>query len=117
MADAIENAIDAYFESRLGEDFAQVELRGDPLFLKALAVAPDQDEDAVELIRRYFELETENFEFGNSVLELMSEHADDESFMAQCRRALKSNADRTSAQQRDLLHAWEPTLRHVCLDN
>ncbi|MCA1546308.1 hypothetical protein I6F36_05755 [Bradyrhizobium sp. BRP19] len=101
------------------EDYPATEapLRTDPQFLRALAVAPDRDDDAVELIRQHLALSDELLELGSQIDGLISKRAGDESFRRRCLNALEARAELTALQQRELLRDWWPTLRHVCLDN
>lgn len=99
------------------EDYPPAPLRTDPRFLKALAVAPDGDDDAVDLIQRHFALEAEVDEFGARIRELITKHAGDEQFRRRCLKALEARADLISLQQRELLRDYLPPLRLAFWNN
>ncbi len=99
------------------EDYPPPPLKTDPQFLRALAVAPDRDDDAVDLIQRHFALQAEIDEFGARIGELIAKHAGDEQFRQRCLNALEARADLTSLLQRELLRAYLPPLHLICLDN
>ena len=118
MPGALERAIAAAMDDLWGDDHAPAEPKSsmrDPLRLKAIAAAPDQDADAVDLLERHFALQVEVDEFAVAIGDLMKKHPDDESFARRCRKALYARADLVGLQQRELLRAWEPTLHHTFL--
>lgn len=118
MANATEKAIHAAFEGLFGDEptaSQSAPVKRDPLYWRALAIGPDQDDDGVELIERHLALQAEIDAFEISIEKLVAEHADDKRFNERCRKALKARAELAGLQQRELLRDWWPTLRHICL--
>jgi hypothetical protein len=120
MAGGLEKAIHFAFVELFGDDQSPADhqpVRRDPLRMRAIAAAPDMDDDAVDLLERHMVLQDEIDEFGARIGDLMEKHAGDERFKGRCRDALAARADLVDLQQRELLRAYYPPLKLICLPN